>query len=178
VYFALGVASVVDSATTFVAAVVVADSATRGRGTPCIGAGLAGVALIFAAAWEAADELSVLTGLARRDDENIIGVTTITSAMSTSARRVRLSMQIETVAREPDHSRQAETDCTARCGALQASSRVWLRAVRVPRSRTRNSLDNNGTMEAAAETALPDIRERGVREAFAYDLTTRMADRW
>jgi len=163
-YFARGAASTVDSATTFAGGADASDIVGR---VGCDGAGTT-AAVFGAAVVGGAARLSVGAGVARRDDGNIIGVTTMTSAISTSARRVRLSIRTEAVAREPDHSRRGGTDCTARSVAVRANCLVSRHVVRVLRSRTRSSLDNNGRMEGAAARASPDTREPPRREAFAY----------
>src|SRR6185295_386988 len=164
-YLARGAASTVDSAMTFGGGAGASDIVGRWAGCGEDGATAAefGAAVVVGAA-----TLSVDAGATRRDDGNSIGVTTMTSAMSTSARRVRLSIRTEAVAREPDHSRRGETDCTARSVAVRANCLVSRHVVRVLRSRTRSSLDNSGRKEAAAARVSPDIREPPTREEFAY----------
>jgi hypothetical protein len=104
-----------------------------------------------AAVADVAVSIAGFTG--RRAEGKSIGVPTSTIAIRTSARRVRLSMQRETVAKELDRSRQAGMDGNAQYDAGQASYHVRRRVVRLLRWRTRNSLDNNGMRPAGAARA-------------------------
>jgi hypothetical protein len=97
VKFARGVGTVTDSAATRASLVAVGDGAAPGVGCCALGNVGAGVALT-------ADEFAVAgvgvatavvsgVGADGRDDGNRIGVTMNTTAINTSARMVRLSMQ-------------------------------------------------------------------------------------
>ena len=116
---ARGVGTVTDSADTRAGLDAVAEGAALGAGCCALGVLVAGAAV--AAAGFAVEGVGVATadvsalGADGRDDGNRIGVTMNTTAISTSARMVRLSMQREVCARELDRSRQAGTDDSARC---------------------------------------------------------------
>src|SRR5690242_4808025 len=94
----------------------------------------------------------------------------MTSAINTSARMVRLSMQVREVAREPDRNHRDGTDDSARSVAPPAMSHARRRVSEAPQWHMRNSLDNSGTTTEAAATAPPDTREPSVREACASEL--------
>jgi hypothetical protein len=149
-----------------------ARGATRFAGAPVVevfvGAGaddddgaeeaaVVGLAGVFAAAESL---IRTTAGGCRFDEENNIGVTTMTSAIKISARSVRLSIQAEAVARGRDRSRLDETDDSGRSDEGQASFHALNHVAESLRWHTRNSLDNNGTKRAIAETGSPDTRER------------------
>ena len=127
--------------------------------------GLAGVALGPVGGATAVE--SARAGAGRRPDEKSIGVPTITTAMSTNANRVRLSMQRRDVAKGLDHSRPAETDCIVRFDGSLASLRESRHTAPVLRSHTRSSLDNSGTRAGGAARASLGTRERIARGVFA-----------
>src|SRR5262249_51098964 len=96
------------------------------------GAFAAGGVAAFGCDGATAVELVVsMTGAARREDLNSIGVTTRTIAINASARRVRLSIQ--KFVREPGRSPRAEKGGSARCGAPPTSCRATRRGVRALR---------------------------------------------
>jgi hypothetical protein len=166
VYRARGVATVADSAATF--GVGGAAGSTAGVGRDDCSDGGSAVSGRGPGIADGEEAVSCRTGVARRDEGKIIGVTTRTSAMSTSARRVRLSMQTGAVARELDHSRPVVAGCIVQSAAGQANLRASRHVVRALRSHTRNSLDNSGTRAAAAARASPDTHGRPAPGWFAY----------
>ena len=95
-------------------------------------------------------EESVGAGLLHRTSQ---GVTTSTTAISASARRVRLSIQMEKVAREPGRSRRGEMGGNGRYDAWQANYHEAHHDAEAPRRHMRSSLDNNGKRPGEAATA-------------------------
>ena len=106
-------------------------------------------------------------GAAARCGENVrttIGVSTMTSAVSRSAKKVRLSMQASAfaeAARERGHTRQAERGDSVRCGGWPTKRRARGRVSRSLRSRTPSNSENNDTTQEAAVQGSPGIRGRG-----------------
>jgi hypothetical protein len=118
--------------------------------------------------------LSSLGAAGRREDAKNRGVTTITSAINTSARMVRLSMQVSEVAKEPDRNRRAGRGDSARFAAPPTTYRAARHAAGVLQWRMLSSLDNNGTtMEAVAREPL-DNRVPSIRGSCAFRLHTRL----
>ena len=110
----------------------------------------------------------------RRDDEKNLGVTTITSAINTSARMVRLSMQVSEVAKEPDRSRRAGKGDSARFAAQPTMYRAARHAAGVLQWRMLSSLDNNGTTMAVVARAPPGSHVPSIRGRCAFWLHTRL----
>ncbi len=96
--------------------------------------------------------LSDEVAVGRRDGNNR-GVMTSTSAINTSARRVRLSILGKAVLRELGRTRQGGTGGTGQFCATRANRREWRHVVRAPQSRMPNSLDNSGRTPARSATA-------------------------
>lgn len=106
----------------------------------------------------------------RDADGNNLGVTTMTSAMRTSATMVRLSMQVRDLVREPDHNRRDGTDDSVRFAAPPTNYREARRVARVLQWHTLNSSDNSGTTMGAAAIEQPDTRVRAIRGKYASRL--------
>jgi hypothetical protein len=117
--------------------------------------------------------LSAACGAGRRDDGNRRGVMTMTSAIKTTAIMVRLSMQLNEVAREPDRNHRDGTDDSAQFVVRPTTSREARRASRALQWHTRNSLDNSGTKTEAAAIAPLGTRAPSVRAQYASRLHTR-----
>jgi hypothetical protein len=138
------------------------------------GACVAGTDAELVAGVPAALVVSSLGAAGRREDAKNRGVTTITSAINTSARMVRLSMQVSEVAKEPDRNRRAGRGDSARFAAPPAMYRAARHAAGVLQWRMLSSLDNNGTtMEAVAREPL-DNRVPSIRGSCAFRLHTRL----
>ena len=123
------------------------------------------------------DDVAALSdgcAVGRRADGNSLGVMTRTRAIKTSARMVRLSMQVVNLAREPDRTRRGGKDDSGRCVARPANCHATLHVAEVLQWRMRSSLDNNGTMTEAAARARPDTHGPSIREASACWLHTRL----
>lgn len=118
--------------------------------------------------------LSALCVVARRDDGKNLGVMTMTSAIKTSARMVRLSMQVGEVAREPDRSRRDGMDDSARFAARPTTCHGARHAARALQWRMLSSLDNNGTTMEVAATESPGNRAPSIRGGYALWLQTRL----
>jgi hypothetical protein len=117
--------------------------------------------------------LSAACAAGRRGDGKSRGVMTMTSAIKTTAIMVRLSMQLNEVAREPDRNHRDGTDDSARFVVRPTTSPEARRTSRALQWRTRNSLDNSGTKTEAAAIALPDTRAPSVRAQYASQLHAR-----
>ena len=131
---------------------VVVVAVAVGGGAGAVAVAVEGVEGVDAGAVAEA-ALSVFGATLRRDDGKTIGVTTMTSAINTSASTVRLSMQTEGLAKEPDHTRPVERGDSVQCVALPTNSHEEHRASGALRWHTLNSLDNNGTRREESGTA-------------------------
>jgi hypothetical protein len=163
---------------------VFAGGFTVGTGAASAGVGAAGelaavpgsdavTARVLSARALSIRALSAACGAARRDDGKSRGVMTMTSAIKTTAIMVRLSMQLNEVAREPDRNHRDGTDDSARFVVRPTTSHEARRASRALQWRTRNSLDNSGTKTEAAVIAPPGTRAPSVRAQYASRLHAR-----
>jgi hypothetical protein len=117
------------------------------------------------------------TTVAARRGPNRRGVITNTSAINTSARRVRLSILEVPDLKEPDRIRLDGKGGTARSGEARANHRAKRRAAPAPQWHRRSNLDNSGTRAAAEATASPDTREPRAPEPYASRLCFRFGFR-
>lgn len=154
-------------------AAVGCSTTAGGAGCDAVGAALVGVA----AGTLAAFVLSAACVVERRDDEKNLGVTTMTSAIKTSARMVRLSMQITEVAKEPDHNRRVGMDDSGQFVALPTMYPGARRAAGALQWRMLSSLDNNGTRREAAAREPPDTRVPSIRGLCASRLQAGLVAR-
>ena len=115
--------------------------------------------------------------VAERRGEKKRGTITNTSAINTSAKRVRLSIRKVPDLKEPDRIRLDGKGGTARSGVARANHRAMRRAAPAPQWHRRSNLDNSGTTAAAEATASPDRREPRAPEPYASTLCFRFGFR-